>query len=102
MTIAAHDLKEMNQLLESGVNISEIAEKFPSYDYLEIYGSVNDYSLLGRKRIITNRLNSIKKSTSKSERIELIEEVNRLVIEMYELAKSNGKKLVDISKVLKR
>lgn len=102
MTIAAHDLKEMNQLLESGVNISDIAEKYPSYDYWEIYGSVNDYSLLGRKRIITNRLNSISKSTSKSERAELVNEVKVLVTEMYELAKSNGKKLVDISKVLKR
>ncbi len=29
MTIAQHELKDMNQMLESGVNISQIAIKIP-------------------------------------------------------------------------
>ncbi|PVZ58810.1 hypothetical protein C9422_12345 [Pseudomonas sp. B1(2018)] len=102
MSIAQHELKEMNQLLESGVNISEIALKYPSYDYWEIYGNVKDYSLLGKKRIITNRLNTLRNSTTKAERADLIDEIDTLITEMYNLTKSNGKKLVDISKVLNR
>lgn len=102
MTIAPHELKDMNQLLESGINISEIAAKYPKYDYWEIYGSVKDYSLLGKKRIITNRLNAIRKSSSKADRSDLIDEVQELITEMYDLTKSNGKKLVDISKTLNR
>ncbi|ROM17318.1 hypothetical protein BK645_31205, partial [Pseudomonas protegens] len=72
MSIAQHELKEMNQLLESGVNISEIALKYPSYDYWGIYENVKDYSLLGKKRIITNRLNTLRNSTTKAERADLI------------------------------
>lgn len=102
MSIAPHELKDMNQLLESGINISDIAAKYPRYDYLEIYTSVKDYSLLGKKRIITNRLNAIRKSTSKAERSELLDEIQELITEMYNLTKSNGKKLVDISKILNR
>ena len=67
-----------------------------------IYGNVKDFSLLGKKRIITNRLNALRSCTSKADRSELIDEVHALVTEMYELTKSNGKKLVDISKILNR
>lgn len=102
MTIAQHELKDMNQMLESGVNISQIAVKYPSHDYWEIYGSVKDYSLLGKKWIITNRLNTLRDSTTKAERSDLIEEIDTLITEMYNLTKSNGKKLVEISEVLNR
>ena len=102
MSIAQHELKEMNQLLESGVNISEIAMKYPSYDYWEIYGSVKDFSLRGKKRIITNRLNTLRNSATKAERSDSIDEIDTSITEIYNLTKSNGKKLVDISKVLNR
>ncbi|AYG43037.1 MULTISPECIES: hypothetical protein [unclassified Pseudomonas] len=102
MTIEKHELTEMNQLLEGGMNISEIASKYPRYDYWEIYANVKDYSLLGKKRIITNRLNSLRESPTKAERSELIDEIQTLITEMYDLTKSNGKKLVEISEILNR
>lgn len=102
MSIEQHELKEMNQLLKSGVNISDIASRFPKYDYWEISASVQDYSLRGKKRIITNRLKSLRDSGTKAERSVLIDEIHTLITEMYELSKSNGKKLVDISKILNR
>lgn len=49
MAIPQHELKEMNRLLEGGMNISDIWAKYSQYDYWEIYWSVSDYSLLGRK-----------------------------------------------------
>ena len=102
MAIPKHELTEMNRLLESGMNISDIWSKYRQYDYWEIYWSVSDFSLLGKKRIITNRLNSVRSESSKVKREELLNEINSLVTEMYELTKKNGKKLVDIGKTINR
>jgi len=102
MTIPQHELKEMNRLLEGGMNISSIWEKYQKYDYWEIYWSVSDFSLLGKKRIITNRINSARRATTKAERDELLNEISSLVTEMYELTKRNGKKLVEIGKIINR
>ncbi|OLU33559.1 hypothetical protein BVH06_09055 [Pseudomonas sp. PA27(2017)] len=92
----------MNLLLDRGMNISSIWEKFPHYDYWEIYWSVSDFSLLGKKRIITNRINSVRCATTKVERDKLLSEINSLVTEMYKLTKRNGKKLVEIGKIINR
>lgn len=102
MAIPQHELKEMNHLLESGMNISDIWGKYSKYPYWEIYWAVSDYSLLGKKRKITNRINSVRHATSQAERDRLLNEVSALVTEMYELTKKNGKKLVDIGKVVNR
>lgn len=102
MAIPQHELKEMNRLLEGGMNISDIWARNSSYDYWEIYWSVNDYSLLGKKRKITNRINSARRTASKTDRERLLKEVSLLVTEMYNSAKNNGKKLVDIGKVINR
>ena len=103
MAIPQHELKEMNRLLEGGMNISDIWSKYyKQYDYWEIYWSVSDYSMLGKKRIITNRINSARRSTSQADREKLLDEVNLLVTEMYNLAKKNGKKLEDIAKAINR
>ncbi len=99
MTISQHELKEMNQLLEGGTNIADIWAKYSQYDYWEIYWSVSDFSLLGRKRMITNRINTVRRSSSQDERDRLLNEVSDLVTEMYKLTKKNGKKLVDIGKI---
>ena len=61
----------MNDLLTKGTTIADIHRKFPKYDYWEIYYEVNDYSFLGKKRMITNRINKIAKSKKPSERREL-------------------------------
>lgn len=100
MAIQQHELKEMNRLLENGVNISDIWAKFPQYDYWEVYWSVKDYSLLGKKRKITNRLNALRKATQKQQQSELIDEINQLVTEMYNLTKKNGKTLVEIGRLV--
>jgi len=102
MAIPQHELKEMNRLLEGGLNISSIWEKYQKYDYWEVYWGVNDYSLLGRKRMITNRINAVRGETTKAKREELLDEINSLVTEMYELTKRNGKKLVEIGKIINR
>ena len=54
MTIVKSDLKNMNDLLGKGKNIAQIAKKYSSYDYREIYWELNDVSL-DRK---STRLNS--------------------------------------------
>ncbi|UJW82552.1 hypothetical protein [Hydrogenophaga sp. SL48] len=103
MAIPQHELKEMNRLLENGTNISDIWSKYSGkYGYWEIYWSVSDYSLLGKKRIITNRINSARSATSKKERDKFLNEVDTLITEIYNLAKKNGKKLVDIGKAIER
>ncbi|MBW8041197.1 MAG: hypothetical protein FVQ85_14505 [Planctomycetes bacterium] len=92
----------MNSLLESGVNIADIAKKYKDYDYWEIYHAVNDFSLIGKKRMITNRLNKLKKRETKEEKEKLIGEIKQQLDEIYDLSKKNGKKLIDINKVLSR
>lgn len=37
MAISKSDLKNMNDLLGKGKNIAQIAKKYSSYDYWEIY-----------------------------------------------------------------
>lgn len=102
MAIPQHEIKEMNRLLESGQNISDIWSKYKQYDYWEVYCNVSDYSLLGKKRKITNRINSARTASTSAEREKLLDEVNALVTEIYELTKKNGGKLVEISKIVNR
>lgn len=84
------------------MNIADIWARYSQYQYFEIYWSVSDYSLLGKKRKITNRINSARHTTSQAERNKLLDEVNSLVTEMHELTKRNGNKLVDIGRIINR
>uniref|UniRef100_E6PLP5 Uncharacterized protein n=1 Tax=mine drainage metagenome TaxID=410659 RepID=E6PLP5_9ZZZZ len=102
MAIPESDLEKMNGLLKNGSNISDIARKFKQYDYWEVYWSVSDYSLLGKKRSITNRLNKLKGNLTRAQRLEAVNEINVLVKEIYDLSKHNGKKLIDITKVISK
>ena len=102
MSIKKHELEKMNSLLESGVNIADIAKKFKDYEYQEIYFAVSDYSLMGKKRRITNRLNKLKQRPTKDIREDLIDEIKEQLDEIYVLAKKNGKKLIDINKVISK
>ena len=99
MAIPKHELDEMNRLIEGGKHISQVWEIYPKYDYLQIYNEVNDYSLLGKKRMITNLINKVRKSKSKTERDDFLDTINELVSGIYELTKKNGKKLVEINKI---
>ncbi len=102
MAINKTDLKEMNDLLGKGKTISQIAKKYPSYDYWEIYWEVNDVSILGKKRTITNRLKKLVSSKTKADRELLAEEAQELLDELYSTLKVNSKKLIDIDRVLRR
>ena len=102
MPINEKDLKEMNKLLEQGVTISKIAAKFKKYDYWDIHWEVNDYSFLGKKRSITNRLNKLQKNLSTKDRHTVIKEIKELLDGMYTLTKKNGRKLLDIGKIINK
>ena len=102
MPIPKADLEKMNELLKNGSTIANIARKFQQYEYWDVYWSVSDYSLLGKKRSITNRLNKLKGKLTNTQRLETIDEINKLVQEIYVLSKHNGKKLIDITKVISR
>ena len=97
MPISKPELEKMNGLIESGKTIADVYRAYPQYTYSEVYTSVNDYSLLGKKRSITNRLFKLKSKTStQAERTKLVNEVNKLITEIYKLSKRNGNKLSEI------
>jgi len=102
MAIKNRDLTEMNDLLAKGKTISQIASKYPKYDYWEIYWEVNDFSFLGKKRTITNRLKKLVTTKKLEDREVLAEEAQKLLDELYERLKSNSKKLIDIDRILRR
>lgn len=102
MPISKSDLVKMNELLSSGATIAELYKNFIHYDYWEIYWTVNDYSLLGKKRSITNRLKKLKHLPKKEDRNILIDEIQSLIDDIYEISKNNGKKLLEIDKALRK
>lgn len=101
MGILKSDLKKMNDLIEKGTTIADVQRKFHQYDYWEIYWEINDYSFLGKKRMITNRINKIVKSKSSSERLKIADEAKSLIDELYSQLKTNSKKLIRIDRILR-
>lgn len=101
MPISKQELEEMNDLLSKGKTIAELAKKYPKYEYSEIYWQVNDYSFLGKKRSISNRLKKLETSKSASERKQLASEAKVLLDELYKQLKHNSSKLATISNVLR-
>tara|TARA_R110001606_G_C14953280_1_gene600875 strand:+ start:167 stop:475 length:309 start_codon:yes stop_codon:yes gene_type:complete len=102
MAIDKKELEEMNGLVSQGVKISEVAEKYPNYSYWEIYWEVSDYSFMGKKRMLTNRINSLAKSNKSSDREEIAEQAKALLNELYDSLKNNSKKLIEIDRVLRK
>ena len=102
MKVSKHDLEKMNGLLDKGTTISDIAKRFSKYHYWDIYWQVSDFSLLGKKRSISNRLKKLRKRLSQADRNALVEEIAKLLKEIYFQSKANGKKLIDIERVLRR
>ena len=74
MTIAKAELETMNDLLAHGKKISDINRAYPQYDYWEIYWKVSDYSFLGKKRTITNRIKKLFTTKTIDDRQVLAEE----------------------------
>ena len=102
MAVKKIDLTKMNDLVSKGTTIADIHRKFPKYDYWEIYWEVNDYSFLGKKRMITNRIKKIASSRQPAERRELATEAKELLDDLYSQLKINSKKLIQIDRILRR
>ena len=101
MAISKHELEVMNDLLSKGKTIADLVKKYPAYDYGEIYWQVSDYSFLGKKRTITNRLKKLVTTKTQTERHELADEAQALLDELYSQLKSNSAKLIEIDRVLR-
>ena len=101
MAISKADLEVMNDLLAKGKKISDVAKKYPQYDYWEIYWQVNDYSILGKKRTITNRLKRLVNEKTVAERKETAAEAQALLDDLYAQLKRNSAMLIEIDRVLR-
>lgn len=101
MSITKAELEVMNDLLSKGKNISDLAEAYPQYDYSEIYWQVNDYSILGKKRTITNRLKRLVKEQTVAEREATASEAQELLDNLYAQLKRNSAMLLEIDRVLR-
>ena len=102
MAVSKQDLEKMNDPLSKGTNIADLAKSFPHYEYWEIYWEVSDYSLLGKKRSISNRLKRLRGELMPESRNAVVDEIVELLNQIYVQSKTNGKKLIDIDKVLRR
>ncbi len=102
MAIPKSILKKMNEFLKQGKTIAELAQMYPEYDYWEIYWEVDDYSFLGKKRMITNRLKKLRSERDKSKCNKLIDDVETLLNQLYDRLKRNSKKLIEIDRVLRK
>jgi len=101
MSISKSELVEMNDLLAKGKKIADLAKKYPQYDYWEIYWQVSDYSFLGKKRTITNRLKRLVTEKTTEQRRQTADEAQELLDELYDQLKRNSAKLIEIDRVLR-
>jgi len=101
MSISKSELVEMNDLLAKGKKIADLAKKYPQYDYWEIYWQVNDYSFLGKKRTITNRLKRLVTEKTTEQRRQTADEAQELLNELYDQLKRNSAKLIEIDRILR-
>lgn len=101
MPISKGELEAMNDLLGKGKKISDLAKKYPQYDYWEIYFQVKDYSFLGKKRTITNRLKRLVKEKTTEQRQATADEAQELLNELYMQLKRNSEMLTEIDRVLR-
>lgn len=104
MAISKADSEKMQKLAKEGKKIADIwSQYFPKLTYWEVFFEIYDAggrSALGVKRTITNRINAIAESRSKSERKELADELQELVWHLYNNHKSNHQKLSAIRKAI--
>lgn len=104
MAISKADSEKMQKLAKEGKKISDIWKQyFPKLTYWDVFFEIYDAggrSAMGVKRMITNRINAIAASTSKSERKELASELQELVWHLYNNHKSNHEKLTAIRQAI--
>lgn len=92
----------MIKLAREGKEITKIMkEDFPDYNYWDIYCEIygaGERSVLGVKRMITNRLNKLT-ALPANEQQEIIEEIDNLVCHLYSRFKESQEKLDEIRAV---
>lgn len=93
-------LEKMNLRISQGTTIAQLSRDFPDYDYWDIYWSVNDYSILGKKRAISNKIEKLRGSVSKKEKERYLDEIQDILNSLYDLLKQNGNKLQEIGKII--
>lgn len=101
MAISKDHLEGMDNLLAKGSTIADLEKKYPQYNYWEIYWQVNDYSFLGKKRTITNRLKKLVNAKTPDERKRLADEAQALLDDLYAQLKKNSAKLIEIDRILR-
>ncbi len=103
MDISKKDAAKMRRLAQEGKQITRIQrEDLPQYTYEQIYEVIykaGGRSAGGIKSMVTTRLNKLLHS-KKETRASLINEIQRLVTDLFENHKKNQKKLDKIRKVL--
>ena len=90
------------EMARRGRMISTIAREL-RVDYGDVWtflSSVDAYSWLGAKRIVTNRLNAMVKSSRSSTRQELADQAYDMVEYLYYAAKTLGDQVHKIKEVL--
>jgi hypothetical protein len=102
--IDKRDSQEMIRLAREGKQISRIWEKYPQYEYWDIYHEIygtGEKSALGVKRMITTRLNKLTTTPKKNQK-EIIEEISELIEHMYIRHKESQHKLDDIRAIINK
>lgn len=103
MAIPKKDADRMKNLVKEGKQISKIvAEDFPQYDYWDVYSQIygsGEQSAQGVKWMITNRLNQLVQANAQK-RQDIIDELNDLILYLYNNYKSNQNKLDSIRQIL--
>lgn len=104
MSIPKPDSQKMQRLAKEGKKIADIwKQDFPKLSYWDVYFEIYDAGgrgAMGVKRMITNRINAITDSASKSERKEIAAELQGLVWHLYNNHKDNQVKLSGIRAAL--
>jgi len=94
------------KLAREGKTISNIyRDDLSEYEYWEIYDVVYEdggKSMLGVKRAITNRLNTLSETSKKNDRQYIIDETSELIWHLYDSLKSNQEKLKSIRQILNK
>lgn len=101
MAVTKADTETMNDLIAKGATVSDLERQFPQYGYWEIYWNTDDFSFLGKKRSITNRLKKLENESKLSERRKLVAEAQLSLNELYKQLKFNSEKLIEIERVLR-
>ena len=102
MPVKESHLKAIEKLVASGLTIAKAASRYTDYSYQEVYRALPDTSNLGRKRLITMRLNALVACRSARGREELAAEIATYINPLYNHAKESGRRLRVITKVAKK